>query len=378
MSACQNADIRPTRVKVDVSAIVSNAETVASHAGATAYAVVKADAYGHGAVPVARALAASPSVAGLAVALVEEGVELRDAGIDAPILLMGAALGNAHAEIVARVMTPMISRLADLERFAAIGRERGAPVPVHIKVDTGMSRLGVRPDDLDALLQDNDASGVVVQGLCTHLACADVDDPDDPSCATALQLDRFEQALAAVTAAGVGPVVVHAANSAGALFFAKTSAYDRIRPGIALYGNGPRPDGVELEPVVTFASEIVQLRDLAAGDSVSYGALWTAEEAARIAVVPLGYADGYPRNLTGAAQALVGGRRCAVVGAVCMDMILLDVTELGDAVGVGDPVVVLGEQGGQRVTVREFAERAGISEYEVTCGISKRVPRVYR
>ncbi len=364
-------------MEVDVSAIVSNAETVASHAGATAYAVVKADAYGHGAVPVARALAASPSVAGLAVALVEEGVELRDAGIDAPILVMGASLGDAHAELVELAMTPMISRADDLAKFAAIGRERGAPVPVHIKVDTGMSRLGVHPDDLDELVHMDGADGVAIEGLCTHLACADVDDPDDPDSTTALQLNRFEQVLAAVSAAGIEPKVVHVANSAGALFFGNVAAYDRIRPGLALYGNGPRPDGVELQPVLTFASEIVQLRDLAPGDSVSYGALWTAEDDARIAVVPVGYADGYPRNLTGAGEVLVSGRRCPVAGTVCMDMILLDVTELGDAVSVGDPVVVLGRQGEERITVREFAERAGISEYEVTCGISKRVPRIH-
>jgi alanine racemase len=368
------AGIRPTRVEIDVAAIVTNVQTIASHAEAKAYAVVKADAYGHGVVPVARALAASPSVAGLAVALVEEGIELRDAGIEVPVLLMGAALGDAHAELVARDMTPMISRVADLQRFGEIGRERGEPVRLHVKVDTGMSRLGVPLDDLDELLRD--ADGVEVAGLCTHLACADTDDPEDPDSLTAIQLNRFEQALAVAEAAGIAPEIVHAANSAGALFF-PAAVFDRIRPGLAMYGNGPRPDGVKLRPVLQFASEVVQLRDLEPGESVSYGALWTAEYDSKIAVVPVGYADGYPRNLTGRADVLVQRRRCPVVGAVCMDMILVDVTELGDAVCVGDDVVLLGGQGDERISTAQLAQWAGISEYEVTCGVSKRVPRVF-
>jgi len=368
------AAIRPTRVEVDVAAVVHNVAAVAAHAGADAYAVVKADAYGHGVIPVARALAGAPRVAGLAVALVEEGIELRDAGIEAPVLLMGVALGDAHAEIVTRQITPMISRAEDLVRFAEIGRARGEPVAVHVKVDTGMSRLGVSLHDLDELLRD--ADGVAVVGLATHLACADTDDSDDLDSLTAVQLNRFEQALAVAAAAGIEPAVVHAANSAASLFF-PDAAFDHIRPGLAIYGNGPRPDSVELRPVLTFASEIVQLRALEPGDSVSYGALWTAEHDAVIAVVPVGYADGYPRNLSGKAQVLVRGRRCPVVGAVCMDMILVDVTELGDAVGLGEPVVLLGKQGEQHLATAQLAQWAGISEYEVTCGVSKRVPRVY-
>jgi alanine racemase len=372
------ADIRQTRVEIDVSAIVSNVETIVSHANTPAYAVVKADAYGHGVVPVSRALAASPAVSGLAVALVEEGLELRDAGIDAPILVMGASIGDAHEAIVDAGMIPLVSSAADLARFAAIGSARSAPVPVHVKVDTGMSRLGIsRHDVVDVLRAATSvAGGIAVEGTCTHLACADVDDPADPDCLTALQLRRFDDVLASLRGAGIATGIAHAANSAGALLF-PASRYDRIRPGLAIYGNGPRPDGVALRPVVTFASEIELLRDLEPGDTASYGARWTAETDARIAIVPVGYADGVPRNLTGSGEVLIRGRRCPLAGTVCMDMILVDVTDLGDAVSLGDPVVVLGGQGDERITTAELAERAGISEYEVTCGISKRVPRVY-
>jgi alanine racemase len=368
-----HAAIRPTRVEIDVGAIVANAGAVADRAGVDVYAVVKADAYGHGAVAVARALAAAPRVAGLAVATVEEGIELRDAGVAAALLVMGPALGGAHAEMVARAMTPMVSSAADLARFAAIGRERGAPVAVHLKLDTGMGRLGLAPADAVALAA---TPGIRVEGACTHLACADTDDPFDPESMTARQLARFAEARRALAAAGIGPLVAHAANSAGALLF-PAAACDRVRPGLALYGNGVRPAGVTLRPVVTLASEIAQLRPVPAGGTVSYGARWTAARDARVAVVPLGYADGYPRNLTGSAEVLVRGRRCPVAGTVCMDMISVDVTALGEAVRVGDPVVLLGAQGSARIGVAEFAAWAGISEYEVTCGISKRVPRVH-
>ncbi|RMH37265.1 MAG: alanine racemase [Deltaproteobacteria bacterium] len=366
------AAIRPTRVVVDLSAIVANAAAVAAHAGVDLYAVVKADAYGHGAVPVARALERAPGVAGLAVSLVEEGVELRDAGVAAPVLVMGPSLGGAHAEVVARGLTPVVSDPADLERFAAVGRARGAPVAVHVKLDTGMHRLGIAPEAAVGACAPRD--GLVVEGICTHLASADADDPADPDSPTRRQLARFDAALAALTAAGRRPPIAHAANSAGALRFA--ARYDRVRPGLALYGAAAGP--VSLAPALEFASAIAQVRDVPAGGRVSYGGLWTATRPTRAAVVPVGYADGYPRNLTGRADVLVAGRRCPVIGAVSMDMILVDVTDLGDAVAVGQPVILIGSDGRERISVVEFAAGAGISAYEVTCGISKRVPRTYR
>ncbi len=367
--------IRSTRAEVDLGAIVSNLEAVARVAGVDAYAVIKADAYGHGVTPVARSLVESPRVTGLAVALVEEGVELRESGIVAPILMMGAAIGDAHAEIVAHGMVPMISRLGDLRRFCAIGADRGTPVPVHLKVDTGMRRLGIAAADLAEALSLA-GRGVTIEGLCTHLACADVDDPADPESLTVRQLRLFGRVLEQAAAAGVRPSLVHAANSAGALLF-PAAAFTHVRPGLAIYGNGPRPAGVALAPALRLVSDIVQIRPVAAGDSVSYGARWTAERPSRIAVVPLGYADGYSRLLSNKGEVLVGGRRCPVAGTVCMDMILVDVTALGDDVAEGDEVVVLGGQGGDCISAAELAAHTGLSEYEVTCGISKRVPRVY-
>jgi alanine racemase len=369
--------IRATRVEIDCGAILANADALHRLAGVPLFAVVKADAYGHGAVPVARALAGRPGVAGLAVALVEEGRELREAGIGGTLLMLGACLGDGHAEVVARDLLPVVARAEDLGRFAALGRARGRPVEVHIKVDTGMSRLGLGAGEVGAAVGAALAQGgVAITGLCTHFACADTDDPADPACMTAVQLRRFDEVLAALRAAGAAPTCLHAANGAAAIGFAR-ARLSCVRPGIALYGNAPAPAGVTLRQAMRLCTDIVALRDLAAGAQVSYGAKWRAPAPARVAVLPIGYADGYPHRLTRRAQVLIGGQRCPVVGAVCMDMTMVDVTALGDAVRIGDEVVVLGSQGLAHITTAELAAWADLLPYEVTCGISKRVPRVY-
>jgi alanine racemase len=329
-------------------------------------AVIKADAYGHGAVAAARALGSMADV--LAVSLVEEGVELREAGIDAPILVMGPALAGGHDEIVARDMTAMVSDLSDLEALADIGRARGAPVPIHLKLDTGMGRLGLMPGQIAAV-----PDGVTVVALATHLACADTDDPADPTCMTLRQLALFDELTEVARRCGIDPPARHAANSAAALAFPR-ARLSAIRPGLALYGNAA---DAQLRGAMRLVTQIAQLRDVPARTTVSYGALWRAERASRLAVLPVGYADGFPRLLTGKADALVGGQRCPVVGAICMDVSVVDVTSLGDAAAVGDEVVLLGAQGRERITATELAARSGLIEYEVTCGISKRVPRIY-
>jgi len=240
--------------------------------------------------------------------------------------------------------------------FARAARALGIRAPIHVKIDTGMARLGVRPRHVAAFLDEVAAHpDVEITGVCTHIASAD----SDPH-ATAEQLRRFDAARRAFPPG----ILVHAANSAATERF-PAAHYDAIRPGLLLYRNAMR-----------FVTAISQIRDVGAGDAVSYGGLWVAPSRRRIATLPVGYADGYPRRLTGSAEVLVRGRRVPVVGAVCMDMAMVDVTDVPEA-SLGDEAVLLGEQGNERITARELADRAGLIEYEITCGISKRVPRVY-
>jgi alanine racemase len=365
-------DIRPTYAEIDLEALCANASWLKRRIGAAGLlGVVKADGYGHGAIVVARALTEHTPVAGLCVSLAEEGIELRDAGIGGFILVMGGCYGQAHRDVAALGLTPVVFDLRDVEAFARSGQ----PVGIHVKVDTGMSRLGVRPEDLDAFLEGcSRFPAVRIEGLMTHLACAD----SDPEM-TRAQLDRLAAVEPRVRAAARGGrLVVHTANTAGTLAFADAHR-DAVRPGLALYGGGDPA----LKPVLRLVTQIVSLRDLAPGDTVSYGAHFTAAQPTRIATLPVGYADGYPRRLSAhvagrPTSVLVRGRRCPVVGAVCMDMLMLDVTALGELVSVGDEVVLLGRQGDEVIRAAELAEHAGLIEYEITCGISKRVPRRVR
>jgi alanine racemase len=374
--------IRPTRVEVDLDALAANAALLRQLAGAPVYAVVKADAYGHGAPDVARALARSPAVAGFAVSLVEEGTQLRDAGITGPILVMGPALDGGHAELVGRGMTAMVSDANDLERLGEIGWSRGRAVEVHLKVDTGMGRLGVPLAELEPLLARlGRRGGAIVTGLATHFACADSDDPTDEDCMTYAQLRAFDEAVAIARRAGAAPRVLHTANSSGAILF-PAARKDLVRTGIALYGNGVErwrrrePAVDDLRQAMRLVSRVMQLRTVRAGGTVGYGALWKAERDSSVAVLPIGYADGLPRRLTGRGEVLIRGRRCPLVGAISMDIAIADVTDV-PAVGVGDEAVLLGAQGAERIGTAEVAERSGLTEYEVTCGMSKRVPRVH-
>jgi alanine racemase len=367
--------IRPTQVEIDLGAVRSNAARLARLAGVDLFAVVKADGYGHGAVAIARALEGQPGVAGFAVSLVEEGSQLRDAGIGAPILVMGPALDGGEDEIVGRSLWPLVTDPGDLGRLAEVGRQRGVPVPIHLKLDTGMGRLGIQPDAAVALLRAV-RGGVTLDGVATHFACAETDDPDDPDCQTNRQLVGLDRALAALRMDGVVPRLVHAANSAGTIRF-PAARRDRVRCGIAVYGNGVAPAGAPLAQAMRLVTHVAQLRVVPAGSTVSYGALWRAERETRAAILPVGYADGFSRRLTGAAEVLIGGRRCPVIGAISMDITVADVTALGDAVVVGDEAVLLGGQVDELITVADIAAQAGVVEYEVTCGVSKRVPRVY-
>ncbi len=368
--------IRRTRVEVDLGAIVGNARLVRSLTHADVFAVVKADGYGHGAITVAQALTRANAVAGFAVSLVEEGVTLRDAGIAAPILVMGPSQHGGEDEMVTAGLTPVIGGEEDLVAIAAVAQRRQVAIDAHLKVDTGMGRLGVAVERAADVARGAANNGVRIVGLMTHFACADSDDPADAQSMTRAQLARFAEAERLVVAAGAPLRVRHAANSSGALLFPE-ARFDLVRTGIAIYGNGRWPTGARGVQAMRLVSEVTQIRAIGPGTSIGYGAAWVANRDSRVAVIPIGYADGLPRRASGHAQVTIRGVRVPLVGRISMDISVADVTDLPD-VAVGDPVVLLGRaSGGDTITTAEYAAWSGLSEYEVTCGMSKRVPRTY-
>ena len=375
--------VRPTRAEINLEALRHNLRVVRRRAGgARVWAVLKADGYGHGAPAVARTLERDHRVDGFCVALLEEGVELREAGIVAPILVMGGHYGKAHEEVIARGLVPVVHDVGQIASFARLVRAGIAtgPIDVHLKIDTGMARLGVTMQALPALAAKlGDYPEVRVRGLMTHLACAE--DADDKG--TSEQVVRFDEATALLARHGVQPDVRHAANSAALL--RGQALLDAVRPGISLFGVSPHagvePLARDLKPVMRVRTEIVAVRAVETGAPVGYGATWRAPGPSRIATVPMGYADGLSRHLGNRGHLLVRGKRAPIVGAVSMDMAMIDVTGI-DGAAEGDEVVVLGTQEGplgrDAVTADEIAAHAGTIPWEILTSISRRVPRFYR
>lgn len=374
--------VRPTRAEINLEALRHNLRVARSHAGtAQVWAVLKADAYGHGAPAVARTLERA-RIDGFCVALLEEGIELREAGIVSPILVMGGHYGSAHEELVARGLTPVVHDLEAIAAFARLVRAgvTEGPIDVHLKVDTGMARLGVTMAELPALAARlSDFPEVRVRGLMTHLGCADASDASE----TFEAMGRFADAEAMLARLGVRPEVRHAANSAALL--RGHARLDAVRPGLALFGIAPRVGGAplsqDLRPVMRVRTEIVAVRDVERGSSIGYGATWTAARRSRIATLPIGYADGLSRQLGNRGHLLVRGQPAPIVGAVSMDMTMIDVTDVEGAC-VRDEVVVLGSQDGPGgrvwIDADAIAARAETIPWEVLTSISRRVPRFYR
>jgi len=363
--------VRPTRAEIDLDALAHNLRVVRDRAAAAkVLAVVKADAYGHGLEAVGRRLA-EEGIDGLGVALVEEGLLLRERGVTVPILVLNGIYDGAHAETLRAGLTPVVYDLEDVERFsraAGIGT-----ADIHLKIDTGMTRLGVPDHELDPFLDGLEGyPNVRVSGLMTHLSSA-----EDDAEATRAQLVRFEAAKARVIARGHRPRLVHAANSAATLF-RDEARFDMVRAGVVLYGvmPGPTPDP-ELRPVMRVVTSVARVKTFPAGTAVGYGRSWTAPRESRIATLAIGYGDGYPRSLSNRAEVLIRGQRCPVVGRVSMDLTGVDVTDLSGCER-GDEAVVLGAQGGDAITAEELGERAGSISWEILTQISPRVPRVQR
>jgi alanine racemase len=360
---------RPTRAMVDLEAIRRNVRALKPQ-DVELMAVVKANAYGHGDVPVARA-ALEAGATWLGVALVEEGLGLRMAGIEAPILVLSEAPPGAEAVALAHRLTPSVYTPVGLRRLAQASR---GTVGVHVKVDTGMHRVGVWPsEDTPAFVREVSDAGLEVEGIFTHLA-----NSEDDEVTTKLQLERFDAAVEAARAAGAAPRYIHAANSGGLLRHPEAHR-DLVRAGIAIYGIPPAPgldEGIGLRPALTWRTSVASAKRLEAGERLSYGHRYELHEPAWIATVPVGYADGYPRRAWSTAEVLLGGRRRRIAGTVTMDQLMVECGE--DRPEPGDEVVLLGRQGDEEITAWELAEHAGTVSYEIVTRIGPRVPREYR
>jgi len=376
--ALPNEAVRPTRAEINLAALRHNLRVVQRAAKSPVWAVLKADAYGHGAKAVARTLERAGAM-GICVALLEEAIELRDAGITCPILVMGGYYGGSFAEVLRHELTPVIYDPAHVQALAdEVKFSGGAPVRVHVKVDTGMGRLGAPLAELPALARELlRRREVILDGLMTHLASADAGEP----ASVEHQLELFEAATATLASLGLTPRLRHAANSAAVFHFPRAHL-DAVRPGLALFGVEPRVGAApDLRPAMRVRTEVVALRSVATGDSVGYGGTWTARRPSVIATVPLGYADGLARGLSSRGHLLVRGRRAPIVGAVSMDLTMIDVTDL-PGVELRDEAVAIGPQrgplGGDEITAAEVARHLGTIPWEVLTQVSRRVPRFYR
>ena len=357
--------LRPARARIDLDRLAANYAAVAAYAGLPLLPVVKADAYGHGAVAVARALVKAGATK-LAVAYPEEGVELRGAGVDVPVIVLAGFAAGQVGLMARHRLTPIVSTPTQLASLLA---SPDRPPTAHVKVDTGMSRLGFADDAfVEASLRLSDAH-IEVEGVLTHLASA-----DESADVSTRQLDRFDEAVAALGRRGLRPSVVHVASSAG--LSTRRPGHTLVRPGLLLYGLKTRPLGpdVAVRPVMTVSADISLVKEVPEGTPVSYGGHWVASRPSRIATVPLGYADGVPRTraMSDAGAFAVRGRRSPVAGRVCMDLTMLDVTDDG-SVREGDEAVLFGDE----PTAWDVAAWAGTTAWQVLTAIGPRVPRVY-
>jgi len=367
---------RPTLCTIDLSALRWNLRQVRARVGAQVkiLSMVKANAYGHGAPAVARALAEEGSDA-FGVATLEEGVELRQAGIGKPILVVAGIFLEQLDLCFENHLTPVAHDLEGLRRLEEVVQARGATLNVHLKIDTGMGRLGLPAAETDSWLPAmKKLTALKIEGVFSHFSTAESVDGEY----TRKQLATFNHVVKLLRAEGIAPPLVHLANSAATITM-PAAYFDMVRPGIMLYGIYPSAtmaNQIELKPVLSWQTRIVQLKKVPAGTSISYGQTFVTERESLIATLPVGYADGYSRLLSNRGAALVRGERAPVAGRVCMDLTTLDVTAIAN-VQQGDEVILLGRQGDAEISADEMAGWANTISYEILTSISARVPRIH-
>lgn len=337
--------------------------------------VVKADGYGHGAVPVAQAIA--PYVGAYATATIDEALNLRRHKIEKPILVLGVTHESRYEELIRENLRPAIFTLEQAQPLSALAMKMGKQAVIHLALDTGMSRIGMNPDSVNADIAAQIAGlpGITIEGLFTHFSKADEMD----KAFAALQFRKYQDFTELLEQRNLRIPIRHCANSAGIIDLPDFSL-DAVRAGISIYGLYPSEEvlkePVVLTPALEWFSAIVYVKPIEQGSSVSYGGTFTAEKPMRIATIPVGYADGYPRSLSGTGYVLIRGRKARILGRICMDQFMADITDIPEA-REGDKVTLVGKDGEARICIEELAAMSGGFHYEILCGISKRVPRVY-
>ena len=367
-------DFDSTRVVVDMDALASNMDAIREKAGVPVMAVVKADAYGHGAVQVARLL--QDKCAFFCVSSILEAMELRQAGLTKPILLLGYTPADAYPTAIREGIRPTIFRLEDALALSRAAQEAELPARFHFAVDTGMSRIGfqVTEGDADTCAQIARLPGLYAEGLFSHFATADCADLTRAKA----QAERFAAFDEMLRKRGLSIPIRHLNNSAGLMNF--KTPYEMARSGIITYGLYPSdevdPGLLSLRPALQWLSRVSHVKTLPAGREISYGGTYVTKADTVVATIPVGYADGYRRNLSGRFHVLIRGQKAPILGRICMDQMMVDVTAI-PGVTVGDQVTLIGTDGGETITVEEIAARADSFNYEFVCGISRRVPRLY-
>lgn len=368
-------------VEIDLDAIEENMVNMKKNLapGTKMIGVIKTNGYGHGSVPIARVLEPLDFMFGFAVATFEEACALRNAGIRKPILILGYTFPYAYESMAEQEIRPAVFRYDMIESLAEAGKKTGKPVKVHIKVDTGMSRIGITPDEegLEFVRALRDCSEIEIEGIFTHFARADETDKSSAE----KQLKRFLEFISmSEERLGIQFPVKHCSNSAGILELPQANM-DVVRAGITLYGLYPSAEVskeiVPLRPALSLYSEIVYCKRIHKGQSVSYGGTFTAKKDMRIATVPLGYGDGYPRSLSGKGYVLIRGKKAPILGRVCMDQFMADVTEIPEATE-GDKVTLIGYDGGEHISAELLGDLSGRFNYELVCDLGQRIPRLYK
>lgn len=365
--------MRPTWASVDLEALRRNYHRICKYTKSEVMAIVKANAYGHGAIEVVQALK-EEGVHRFGVAILEEALQIREVFPDLSVMVIGPTMPEQAKIIVENRIIPEVFRLEQAEAFSSEALKIGTTAVLHIKIDTGMGRIGFREDALENILKIAKLPNIVIEGIYTHLATADETDQNF----VREQLRKFDELYENLEAEGIRIPIRHVANSAGIMQLTDLS-YELCRPGIVLYGQSPlmHVEGAEeFEPVMSLKANIVHLKEIAAGESVGYGRTFIAQAPTLVATLPIGYADGLRRSLSNNGEVIVKGKYAPIIGRICMDQTMVDVTGV-EGVKIGDEVTIIGTEGNKSITAKQMADHADTISYEILCGLSQRVPREY-